>query len=389
MKIDWSTKGKTGLVLSGGGARGAYQVGVLKALADLFPMYSRNPFSIITGTSAGAINAVAIAAAANNFRLSIKKVEQIWGELHVSKVYNADTAHLLLSVLRLLLSLLNDGIGRNKPLALLDNAPLRQLLADSIRLRNIQSRIDNGFLDAVGITASAYSTGESVTFFQGNERVTRWCNAQKVGVPSVICVDHLLASSALPTIFPAQKVGVDYYGDGALRQVSPISAALHMGAERVMVIGVSGADKVSQPPAQDNPPPHDRSPSLAQMVGHVFNSAFLDAMDTDLDHLTRINELIGIIHNENPKAATAGLRKIDLLRIEPSIAFDQIAEKHVADLPRAMRAVLRVTGATQRGGGGSMASYLLFEGAFCRELIRHGYEDAMKQEELIRQFFGI
>jgi len=384
VKIDWNAAGKTGLVLSGGGARGAYQVGVLKAVADMFPMYSQNPFSIITGTSAGALNAVAIAAAANNFRLSIKKVERIWSDLHVNQVYNADALHLLQSVLRLLLSLLNDGIGRNKPLALLDNSPLRQLLAESIKLRNIQSRIDKGFLEAVGITASAYSTGESVTFFQANEHVTRWCRAHKVGVPAVICVDHLLASSALPTIFPAQKVGLEYYGDGALRQISPVSAALHMGAERVMVIGVSGADKAAK-----TPPAAEHSPSLAKMVGHVFNSAFLDAMDADLDNLTRINELVGILQNESPRAPTSDLKKIDLLRIEPSIAFDQIAEKHVTDLPRSMRAVLRVTGATQRGGGGSMASYLLFEGSFCRELIQHGYADGLEHEDMIRQFFGL
>ena len=384
MEIDWKTEGSTGLVLSGGGARGAYQVGVLKAVADLFPKRSHNPFSIITGTSSGAINAVAIAASANNFRLSIKKVEKIWSDVRVCKVYNADTLHLLYGVLRLLFSLFNDGIGRRKPVALLDNAPLREFLIDSIQLRNIQSRIDRGYLDAVGITASAYSSGESVTFFQGNTEVSKWCKARKLGVPAVISVDHLMASSALPTIFPAIQLGMEYYGDGALRQLSPISSALRMGAQRVMVIGVSGNER-----AQDKPRVEQHSPSLAKMVGHIFNSAFIDALETDLDNLARINELLGILHNENPTAPTADLKKIDLLCIEPSIEFDLIAEKHVADLPRAMRNVLRVTGATQRGGGGSMASYLLFEGAFCRELIQYGYQDAMEQEELIRHFFGL
>jgi NTE family protein len=384
MSIDWKPEGKTALVLTGGGARGAYQVGVLRAVADLFPKRSHNPFSIITGTSAGAINAVAIAASANNFRLSIRKVEKIWTDLSVSKVYNADALHIGYSFLRLFMSLFNAGISNSRPLALLDNSPLRELLRHSIQFRNIQSRIDRGYLDAVGITASAYDSGESVTFFQGNSSIHKWKNARKIGVPAVVSIEHLMASSALPTIFPAEMVGREYFGDGALRQLSPISPALRMGADRAMVIGVSGNVRVNE-----QSPTVSHSPSLAKMVGHIFNSAFLDSLDTDLDHLIRINELIGIINNENPKASTADLRTIDLLCIEPSIEFDKIAEKHVRDLPRTMRAVLQVTGATQRGGGGSLACFFMFEGAFCRELFDHGYRDAMEQETMIRQFFGL
>lgn len=384
MSIEWKPEGKTALVLTGGGARGAYQVGVLKAVADLFPKRSHNPFSIITGTSAGAINAVAIAASANNFRLSIKKVEKIWADLEVNKVYNADTLHIASSFIRLFMSLFNAGISKSRPLSLLDNSPLRELLRHSIQFRNIQSRIDRGYLDAVGITASSYNSGESVTFYQANTDVQKWHNARKIGHPAVVSIEHLMASSALPTIFPAEKIGREYFGDGALRQISPISPALRMGADRAMVIGVSGNERVDPGAEVEN-----HSPSLAKMVGHIFNSAFIDALDTDLDHLSRINELLGILENENPKAPSGGLRSIDLLCIEPSIEFDKIAEKHVQDLPRTMRAVLQVTGATERGGGGSMASYLLFESAFCRELITHGYQDAMEQEDVIRQFFGL
>jgi NTE family protein len=384
MTIEWKAEGKTALVLTGGGARGAYQVGVLKAVADMFPKRSHNPFSIITGTSAGAINAVAIAASANNFRLSIRKVEKMWTDLSVEDVYNADALHIAYNLLRLFMSLFNAGISKSRPLALLDNAPLRNLLRHSIQFRNIQSRIDRGYLDAVGITASGYNSGESVTFFQGNTDIHKWRQARKVGIPSVVSIEHLMASSALPTIFPSEMIGREYYGDGALRQISPISPALRMGADRAMVIGVSGNNPAR--PAQEAP---THSPSLAKIVGHIFNSAFLDALDTDLDHLVRINELVGIIGNESPQASTADLRVIDLLSIEPSIEFDKIAEKHVQDLPRTMRAILTITGATKRGGGGSLASYLLFEGAFCRDLIDSGYQDAMEQETVIRQFFGL
>ena len=384
MAIEWKAEGKTALVLTGGGARGAYQVGVLKAVADLFPKRSHNPFSIITGTSAGALNAVAIAASANNFRLSIKKVEKMWTDLSVENVYNADAAHIAWSLLKLFLSLFNSGISNSRPLSLLDNAPLRDLLRHSIQFRNIQSRIDRGYLDAVGITASAYNTGESVTFFQGNTDIKKWRASRKVGVPSVVSIEHLMASSALPTIFPAELIGREYFGDGALRQLSPISPALRMGAERAMVIGVSG----NPSPAQGaDAPVH--SPSLAKIVGHIFNSAFLDALDADLVNLVRINELVGIIENERTSRDATNMRVIDLLCIEPSIEFDKIAEKHLQDLPRTMRAVLHITGANKRGGGGSLASYLLFEGNFCRDLIRHGYEDAMEQESVIRHFFAL
>ena len=384
MKIDWKTEGKTALVLSGGGARGAYQVGVLKAVSDMFPKHSHNPFAIISGTSAGAVNAVALAASANNFRLSVRKVEKIWNELRVNKVYNADALHLAYSVLRLILSLFNEGIGRRKPVALLDNAPLRELLSHVIHFRKLQERINKGYLDAVAVTESSYTSGKSATFFQSNSGIHRWSDHKADGIPAVLSVKHLLASSALPTIFPSEQLGVEHYGDGALRQLSPISSALHMGAERVMVIGVSG--RSSQTPAEQF---EQHSPSLAKMVGHIFDSAFIDTMENDLNHLVRINELLGIIENENPQSPTADLKKVDLLLIEPSIAFDRIAEKHVADLPRSMRAVLHVTGATAHGGGGELASYLLFEGAFCRELIRAGYQDALEQETVIRQFFGL
>src|SRR5210317_1477579 len=165
---------KPALVLSGGGARGAYQVGVLKAVADLHAKNAHNPFSIISGTSAGAVNAVALAASANNFRLAVKKVEKIWSSLHVDKVYRAGAWDLVKGPGRLFVSLFNQGVGRRKPLALLNNDPLRELLTHSIQFKNIQKRIDKGYLDAVGVSATGYTSGENVTFFQVRAGMEKW-----------------------------------------------------------------------------------------------------------------------------------------------------------------------------------------------------------------------
>ncbi len=374
---------KPALVLSGGGARGAYQVGVLKAIADLHEKNARNPFSVISGTSSGAINAVALAASANNFRLAVKKVEKFWLDLHVDQVYKASTKDLFVSASMLGASLFNHGVGRGRPLALLNNDPLRQLLTESIQFKNIKKRIDAGFLDAVAVNATGYDSGESVTFFQGREEFKKWRRNRRVGVPTQLGVEHLMASSAIPTIFPAEKVSREYFGDGALRQLAPLSPVLKMGADRVMVIGVSGNPSIS--PQREH---STHSPSLAQLVGHLFNSAFIDSLEHDLDMLVRFNDLIGMTENEQPYTYLGEMRKMPLLAIYPSIAFDELAAKHINDLPNSMRRVMKTTGATRRGGGASFASYILFESNFCKELIACGYRDAMVQKADILDFFA-
>jgi NTE family protein len=374
---------KPALVLSGGGARGAYQVGVLKAIADLHAKNARNPFSIISGTSAGAINAVALAASANNFRLAVKKVEKIWGSLHVDNVYRAGTWDLLSGPGRLLLSMFNQGIGRRRPLSLLNNDPLRELLLQSIQFKNIQKRIDKGYLDAVGVSATGYTSGESVTFFQGRPGIEKWRQGRRVGVPAQLDVSHILGSSAIPLVLPPEKISREYFGDGALRQLAPISPVIRMGADRILVIGVSG--NVTNVPHREQ---ELHSPSLAQMVGHVFNSAFIDSLEHDLDTLVKVNDLVAYVQNESPHSPPGDMRTLDLLVIYPSMEFDEIAAKHVKDLPRPMRMAMKIIGATEKGGGASLASYLLFEKAFCKELIACGYRDAMAKRESILQFFN-
>ena len=374
---------KPALVLSGGGARGAYQVGVLKAIADLHAKDARNPFSIISGTSAGAINAVALAASANNFRLAVKKVEKIWSSLEVGNVYRAGTWDLLSGPGRLFLSMFNQGVGRRRPLSLLNNDPLRALLSQSIQFKNIQKRIDKGYLDAVGVSATGYTSGESVTFFQGRPGIEKWRQGRRVGVPALLDVSHIMGSSAIPLVLPPEKISREYFGDGALRQLAPISPVIRMGADRVLVIGVSG--NATHIPQREQ---EMHSPSLAQMAGHVFNSAFIDSLEHDLDTLVKVNDLVAFAQNESPHTPPDNMRTLDLLVIYPSMEFDEIAAKHVGNLPGPMRMAMKVIGATERGGGASLASYLLFEKGFCKELIDCGYRDAMEKRDDILAFFN-
>ena len=373
----------TGLVLSGGGARAAYQVGVLKAVAEILPRDTYNPFPVICGTSAGSVNALAIAGRPGHFRLRVRKLEKVWGAMGPERVYRTDYPGLLKNSFNMLLSFFHSGYAIGEPKALLDNDPLRELLDGYIRFRHIEEAIDSGELQAVSVTAMSYTQGLSVTFFQGQEHLAPWERSRRVGVRDRLTIDHLMASSAIPTLFPARRIGEAFYGDGALRQLKPISPALQLGADRLFVIGVS-----------DNPgngkarPPTDHSPSIAQIVGHMFNSAFIDSMESDLETLRTINSLAEVMSPEQRRAAGDVERKpVEVLSISPSEPIDTLACDYLGQLPRSIRLFLRITGATAHGGGASAASYLLFEREFCQELLRLGYRDGMQQAEEIRAFF--
>ncbi|MCB1668570.1 MAG: patatin-like phospholipase family protein [Pseudomonadales bacterium] len=378
-------KGTTGLILSGGGARAAYQVGVLKAVAEILPKNVCNPFPIICGTSAGSINALAIAGRAGHFRLRIRKLETIWNNLGPENVYRTDTWGVLKNSIKMLFSFLNSGYALGEPKALLDNEPLRELLKDYVRFRHVDEAIASGELQAVSVTAMSYTNGQSVCFFQGRGDLQPWERSRRVGVRTGLTVDHLMASSAIPTLFPARKIADGFYGDGAIRQLKPISPALHLGADKVFVIGVS-----------DNPihkKPHQfirHSPSIAQIIGHMFNTAFIDSIESDLETLEMVNQLADRL---SPEERAAGgietLRPVKYLAISPSDPIDELAADYIKELPYSIRAFLRLTGATAHGGGISAASYLLFSRGFCRKLVELGYRDGMKQAEDIRTFFNL
>ncbi len=371
---------KVGLVLSGGGARAAYQVGVLKAISRLLPNEHGNPFDIISGTSAGAINAVALASYAGHYRLGIRQLERIWKNFSCDQVFHSNfTSVFSWSMKFVMNTLFNYKAG--EPVSLLDNTPLKQLLKKFISFDNIQKAIDNKDLHALAVTASGYSTGESVSFFQGHSSLKNWQRLRRIGVRSRINLNHLLASSAIPTVFPAVKINREFFGDGAIRQLAPISPVLHLGANKILVIGVSGDNHKRKPREVMT-----QYPSVGKIMNHMFNAAFLDSMESDVERLTRINNTISKIPDEIILSQGIPLRPVELLEISPSESIDDIAARHARELPRSLKFFFKTNTIGQKSSSGVL-SYLLFERGFCRDLIQHGYEDAMKQKEEILRFF--
>lgn len=373
---------KVGLVLSGGGARAAYQVGVLRAMSEMLPADTPVPFKVICGTSAGAINATVLAANAGNFRQGMRQLMTVWKNFHVDQVYRADPLGVLHNSGKWIAAALVGGLGKETPVSLLDNAPLRHLLTSRLDYSTIQHNIDQGHLHAFSITCSGYTSGQSVTFFQGVPGIESWQRARRIGIPGEIRPDHLLASSALPFIFPAVHINREYFGDGSMRQIAPVSPALHLGADRLCVIGV-GRQLQAQPERVKT----DAYPSLAQIAGHCLNSIFLDSLEVDLERLQRINRTLSIMPPEIRAANNMPLHEVDFRVISPSEALERLAVVHVGELPRTIRTLLYTVGALKKGGS-NLISYLLFERGYCRALIKLGYQDAMQRRDELMRFLG-
>ena len=367
--------------MAGGGARAAYQVGVLKAIAEMLPEGSPNPFPVLCGTSAGAINAAALAIYARRFHSGVRRLNYVWRNFRVHRVYRSDAAGILRTGVHWLAALLLGGLGKRNPNALLDRAPLRALLEQTLPCDEIQAAIDAGALHALSITCSGYNSGQSVSFYQGVDSLTSWKRARRVGSAARITVDHLMASSAIPFVFAAQPLNREFFGDGSMRQEAPISPALHLGADRVLVIGVRHG---APPPAR----PVAEYPSLAQIAGHVLNSIFFDALEADLERMKRINQTISLIPEPLRHEGGVTLRHVDVLVIMPTEDPEKIAARYVHCLPRPVRFLLRGLGAFNRGGA-NLISYLLFEKPYVRTLIGLGYADAMVRRQEILDFLGM
>jgi NTE family protein len=370
---------KTALILTGGGARAAYQVGVLKAIRELLPDPKKNPFPIICGTSAGAINAASLAVRAEDFGHAVDQMVSVWSNFSVDQVYRADPAGLAMTGARWLGALMFGWLVKEGPRSLLDNAPLRQLLASTLDFDAIARAIDNRALHSVSITCSGYATGQSVSFFQGRADIEPWRRSQRVGAHVKLGLDHLMASSAIPFIFPSVRVHREWFGDGSMRQIAPISPAIHLGARRILVVGAGRMSQESDRPAVED------YPSLAQIAGHALSSIFLDSLSVDLERTMRINHTLSLIPDEVRKEKGIALRPIDVLVIAPSERLDLLAAKFAKSLPWSVRALLRGIGAMNKRGG-ALTSYLLFERPYTQALIDMGYRDTMARADEVKDF---
>ena len=372
-----ATATKMGLVLPGGGARAAYQVGVLRAIADLLPARSANPFPVLTGTSAGAVNATALAIHADRFRVAVGNLERVWRAFAVGQVFRADALTMLRSGLHWMLSMVSGGWLLPPPKSLFDNTPLRQLLGDLFDFDGIRKAIASGNLDAIALAAAGYISARSVSFYEARAGSEPWTRMRRSGEPAKLSLDHLMASVAVPFLFPPVLMGDEYYGDGAMREANPFSAAIHLGAQRLLVIGTRNESQ--------HEPTLPTCPTFGQIFGYMLDSLFTDGMYSDLERLTQLNQ---IVSRAGPIATDHGvLRRIDMLVILPSQDLSEIARHHADCLPRPLRVLLRTMGAMNRGGG-ELMSYLMFQDSVTRELIALGYQDGVQRADELRAFLG-
>jgi NTE family protein len=393
MKPEFPT---TGLVLTGGGARAAYQVGVLAALAqirrDCGVWGGVNPFPVIAGTSAGAINAASLACGADDFDGTVARLVQLWENLHAEDVYLCDSFGVIRTGARWL-TMMSVGWAiarwrKAKPRSLLDNSPLRALLERAVPIHRLHRMLLEGHMQALSVSGSSYSTGIHASFYQSVKDFQPWERTHRLAVKTPLSISHLMASSAIPFIFPAVSLNLDgqneWFGDGSMRQNAPISPVVHLGAERIMVVG---AGRLHEPPGRRVEV--DSYPSLAQVAGHALSNIFLDALAVDLERLERINKTLGLLTPE--QRAASKLRPIEVLVIAPSERIDDIAAKHQGDLPTPIRTLLRgvgVSGQGKQAKGAALASYLLFEPSFTRELITLGMNDTLSRRQEVAKFFG-
>jgi NTE family protein len=369
---------RTGLVLTGGGARSAYQVGVMRAVADLLPRGAPTPFHVITGTSAGAIVATGVATYAAHFRKGVVALERVWRNFHVDQVFRADAPSMLRAGVRWMTAVLSVGRLASPPDSLLDNMPLRRLLERRIDFGRVREALASGHLESLAISAAGYSSARSFAFYESRVRPAAGTSPWPRGVPAELGIDHLMASSAVPFLFPPVRMHGEYFGDGAMRQVAPLSPAIRLGADRLFVVGVRG-ERQRAPLNADAA----QAPSFGRQFGFMLDTLFMDSLHAGVAQLERVNRLV----EQSAVPNAEGLRHIESLVLVPSADLGAIAARYARQMPRTVRALLRILGAAN-GEGSELLSYLLFESGYTRELIALGRADTLARREEVTAFLG-
>lgn len=368
------------LMLSGGGARAAYQVGVMKALTQCLPRNHQIPFPILCGTSAGAINAAAMACYASCYHLGVRKLEWVWRNFTTSQVYDCSFSATFRYILGNYFSSYRSEISPRHASSLLNNQPLRHLIKQTLNFSRLDRNILNGHLRSLSITASSYTRRDCVSFYQGVDEIENWNRHRRRGKATTLEVEHLMASSAIPLVFPTVRIGDEYLGDGAIHQFSPLSTPIHLGARKILVIGVD--KEVNDSAFQVD----KQYPNSATIAGHLLDTVFADTLDADLERLLRVNQTLSIFNKKQQEQTT--LKKIDCMVISPSQSIKELAQKHYGLLPSGVKALFKLLGVSARSDS-SLLSYLLFEGPFCQELIQLGYKDGQERIEELQEFLSI
>ncbi|MGH8445234.1 MAG: patatin-like phospholipase family protein [Solimonas sp.] len=393
-----AAQGMTGLVLTAGGARGAYQAGVIKRMSEIPALRDRpSPFRIITGASAGAINGAALAASNSNFSEGAALLARLWSQLDVNDVFRTDAAALARTGSKIAIDMAFGGlIGGGRLESLVDSSPLKTFLGKHLRFEGIAESIARGDLHAVAITATGYHSGKAFTFIQGRPGHALWNKSRRVALPATLTLDHVRASSSIPIVFPpvalAAGASIAYFGDGALRLTTPLSPAIRLGAERLFAIGVrcqESADSLlrSELSSDGELVAELKRPPLAQVCGVFLNAIFLDHLDADLDHLRRMNALVENGIAVSRRRLSEPMRVVTPLAISPSADIAIIAKTLAHRMPRAIRYVMEGLG-TPDAQSADLTSYLLFDKAFTSELIQLGYRDAAQRADEIEHFLA-
>lgn len=370
------SKKRIGLVLSGGGSRGAYQAGVLKAAGEIAAGAGIEwPFQIITGLSAGALNCAHLSASVDDLEVASSGLSDVWAELTADRVFRTDAASFTSIGARWLAGVASGGFARSKkPDALVDTTPLRDLIASRLDPGIIDDNINKGRLYAACVSATEYATSRGVSFVHGHPEIHMWRKVRSIALAQRFRAEHIMASSAIPLLFPAIKIGQRHYGDGCLRNLTPLLPAIELGASRIFVISVRRETQLDEAPR-----PGCEGASAGRVLSVILNAVLMDGLESDLDYLTRINRIVNEVDSEESR-----YRQIPFLMIRPSKDIALIAMEHAKAMPPLVRFLTRGLGPLSQSA--ELISYLLFHPDFCRALINLGYSDGMAQAPQIEAF---
>lgn len=368
-----------GLVLSGGGARGAYQAGVLKAVFEICsPSKVKTPFHIYSGVSAGALNATYLAAGAHSLAESTFHLTELWSNMTSDQVFRTDAVTMGKIGLKWMGELSLGAISGATPgRSLLDTEPLWDLIRKNCRFSQIGENLQKDVFKSLAITSVDYQSSTAVTFVENNNKNELWQKNKRHAERTIISVEHVMASSAIPILFPPIKVGPRYFGDGCVRNIAPCSPAIRLGAKKLMVIGVRAQKDLRSERLMANPP------SVARVINLLLNAVLLDGVEIDIERMQRINEFLAKVPQEHH--THLNFRPVDALLISPSEDLGAMAAQMASKMPRVVRFLLKGLGPLEDAS--ELISYLLFEKEYTNWLVELGYKDGMSRESDIKEFF--